>query len=297
MKKKILLFTATAGMLSIALLSNNSGPAGTTPVGGNRTGALASGTCADPGNGCHTQNTATLGSFSKIIDKANGWDVTTHGYIEGHTYTVTLQGTNVSKVNFGFQASALWDADQKQAGTLTATASQTAVRPTKLSLSSLDTTYVVEHTNKLPGTSGIINVNFDWTAPPVGTNKGAVKFWGVVNAVDGDATSAGDQVSASFNRTLANVTSVEDLRNTPNVKIWPNPLVGDNRLKIELKNAYTGAYTITAFDMSGRKMFTEKYTTNVMPFEYNTSNWTPGIYHLQIINDEGMTHTTPLIKY
>ncbi|WP_276135243.1 choice-of-anchor V domain-containing protein [Polluticoccus soli] len=294
MKKKILLFSVTAGMLSLALLSNNAGPAASNPPSdGNRTGAFTA-TCAAPG--CHTSNTSTVGSFKKIVDKTNGWDVTGFGYVEGHTYTVTLEGTNTAMDYFGFQACAIYEANQGNAGTLIATAAQTAVRSTKPTIAP-DTIKVVEHTGKILSSTGLLNVNFDWAAPPLGSNKGAVRFWGIVNAVDNNTMQTGDQVSAPFQKQFTNVTSVEDLQTTPNVKIWPNPLVGGDRLKIELKNAPTSQYTITAFDMSGRKLFTEVYSSNTIPFEYNTSDWAPGFYHIQIRNNEGMTHTTPLIKY
>lgn len=295
MKKKILLFSITTGMLSLALLSNDAGPAASNPLADrNRTGAFTA-TCAAPG--CHTSGgTSTVGDFKRIVDKANGWNVTDWGYIEGHTYTVTLEGTNTAMDYFGFQACAILQSNQGNAGTLTATAAQTAVRSTKPTIAP-DTIKVIEHTSKILATTGLLQVDFDWAAPAAGSNKGAVMLWGIVNAVDGTGTQTGDQVSQPFQHSFANVTSVENLNATPNVKIWPNPLVSGERLKIELKNAPTSQYTITAFDMSGRKLFTEVYTSNVMPFEYNTSDWAPGFYHIQVRNKEGMTHTTPLIKY
>jgi hypothetical protein len=199
-------------------------------------------------------------------------------------------------VNFGFQACVL-DVSQKQIGTLVAVAPQTIVRPTKLTVSSTDTVYVVEHSSPIAAPTHILNVNFEWKAPAVGAGKGAAKFWGIANATNGNGLSTGDTVSSGFSRNFANVTSVHDLGVTPGVTIYPNPLVGDANLKIKMENAPASEYTITAFDLQGRKLFTETYNSNGMPFEYNTSNWAPGMYHLQIINKEGLKHTTPLIKY
>lgn len=294
MKKKIILFSVAAGMLSLALLSNNAGPAASNGLAdGNRTGAFTA-TCAAPG--CHTASTTTIGDFKRIVDKANGWDVTNWGYIEGHEYTVSLEGTNTAMDYFGFQACALFQSNQGNAGTFTATAAQTQVKPTKPTIAP-DTIKVVEHSSKILASTGLFKVDFDWAAPPSGSNKGAVMFWGIVNAVDNNTTQTGDQVSQPFQQAFANVTSVVDPQATPTVKIWPNPLVSGERLKIELRNAPASQYSITAFDMNGRKLFTEVYSSNVIPFEYNTSDWAPGFYHIQIRNKEGMTHTTPLIKY
>lgn len=297
MKKKILLFTAIAGMLTVTLVSYNAGPAGTLMVDGNRTGAVGSGTCV--ASGCHSTTSATLGSFMKIVDKTTGWNVTTgFGYVEGHTYTITVNGTsptNPPKTNFGFQACVLLDPSQKPTTVPIATNVLTAVRPTKATGSN-DTIYVVEHKQKMMGLGGNFNVDFDWPAPAVGANKGSVKFWGIVNAVDNDGTAnAADQVSTTFSKVLANVTSVQDVAANTNVTVYPNPL--KDNMNIKLENAASGKYSITAFDMSGRKMMTDEFTYNSsVPFSYNTSNWPAGFYHVQLAKD-GMTHTTSLIKY
>jgi predicted CxxxxCH...CXXCH cytochrome family protein len=293
MKKKILLFTALTGMLTVTLLSNNLGPAKTSLIDGNRTGAVGSGTCA--ASGCHSTG-STLGTFAKIIDKNTGWNVTTgFGYVEGHTYTVTLNGVHSFKTNFGFQACVLYDADQKPSTKPIATNALTQVMPTKAT-GGTDTIWVVEHKQKMTGLGGNFNVDFDWPAPAVGANKGAVKFWGIVNAVNANtAADTGDHVSGTFTKVLANVTSVDDVAANTNVTVYPNPL--KDNLNIKLENPASGKYTITAFDMSGRKMMTEEFTYNSsVPFSYNTSSWAPGFYHVQLAKD-GMTHTTSLIKY
>ena len=107
MKKQILLFTLTAGMVSAVLMSSSGGAANGGL--GNRTGAKGS-TANCSGSGCHgAASTATTATIR--VDSAGGVEVTK--YVPGMTYTVTVTGAHASNNRFGFQFatnSALTDA-------------------------------------------------------------------------------------------------------------------------------------------------------------------------------------------
>ena len=294
MKQKIILFSTSVCMLGLALSSYNNGPALSSNGGLIVNGAPVQGakTCGQAT--CHTSaSSATAGSFIKMEDTTFGWtaDSKSMGYVQGHTYRVTLEGANPSYTRWGFQVCALTTSGAKNAGTMAAAMSQTAVRNVTVGT---DVINVVEHSSPLVSTSGVKQIQFYWTAPAA--TAGSVTLYGIVNAVSGDTppASTGDQVSAPFNLVLKDATSISEVLAKTEVTVFPNPL--RDQLNVSLGNGANGDYTITAFDLNGKKMFEEQYTYGGMPFTYNTSGWPAGMYHVQILKD-GMKHTTPVVKY
>jgi hypothetical protein len=143
---------------------------------------------------------------------------------------------------------------------------------------------LVEHTAPLPGTSGNYSTSFEWTAPAGG--GGAITFWGIINAVDGNNAYNNDRPSAGVSLVLQDATTVEAVTVENNFSTYPNPFTDD--LNIKTGNAAPGLYTVKAFDLYGKKIVEQD--VNVVPgastLALHTGTWASGCYLLQITKDD-----------
>jgi len=281
MKRSFLLFTAVAGLGYVTLSSYSSGPA--NGGAGNRTGSPGSnGTCASAG--CHSALSAnTTGQF--MVAEASSPTVPVTSYIAGHTYVIAVTGNNANKPNFGFQAIALKQSNNTQAGTITATDAKTHVASGFSAL--------IEH-NQPIGKAGVgYAVTFNWVAPAAGT--GAVKLYGIINAVNGDGTSNGDEPSNAFNTTLTEtLVSVKDIASNVKITAFPNPAVNDVNIKFE--NAENGIYTVKVMDVTGRTIQTEQVNISGSgSIVLQTANWASGLHFAQVMKD-GAQRMIPIVK-
>lgn len=272
--KKILLFSATIGIGSLALTSNSGGPG--AAGNGNRTGSTGTAANCSSG-GCHSASSAkTTGTFA-IRVKSSSAVVTDGKYLPGTVYVVTLAGINTTLLSkFGFQAT-VTKADKSLAGTLTATAAGTAVR-TSLSPN------VIEHSSTRTGTSGAYSVEFDWTAPAKGA--GTVTFYGIINAVNGNSSQdSGDEPSNGFTLSLTEGTpaSIAAAPVNSTVKIFPNPC--SNYLTVEGLSAKT--FTARVADLAGRVIINAQSEGTI-----DVAALQNGIYVLTITTDAGQQTST-----
>lgn len=193
MKKKLLLLPLVLGALYFVLSSYSSGLA----LSGATNGTGATGTT---GCSCHTSATTTTVAIE--LDTLGGGAVTT--YVPGGVYTIKMTGTNTSATSlpkFGFQLCAVKSVG---AGTGTATPIGTLAAtgtPASTHITTLSGIGIFEHSSALTATSGTGGSGttyvstIQWTAPAT-AGVGAAKFYGVVNAVNGTGTSAGDKYNA-----------------------------------------------------------------------------------------------------
>ena len=198
MKKKLLLLLPFILVIGyIGLSSYSSGPAF---VGGfDYTTSLG---CAT--SGCHTSSTST--SDTVYVDSA-GTRVT--HYVAGGHYTITIKGVNLTGAfllpKFGFQLEVVntagVTASTANAGTLATTGLPTSTHNV-VSSAGIN---IFEHSVAIPATSGggfsgsVYTESISWIAPASGF--GSVYVKGVLNAVNGDGTTSGDQVK--FANTVA----------------------------------------------------------------------------------------------
>ncbi len=272
MKKKILLFTLTAGMASIILQSNLSGPANGT--GGNRTGAKAS-TANCSSGGCHG---TTAGADARIWIDSAGTPVSQ--YTAGKTYNVKVVGSHATLSKFGFQFAAVsgTGASQVQAGTFAGIPSSVASH-TNSGLTLIEQTTQI---SKVSPADSFVK-SFTWTAPATGV--GTITLYLTVNAVDGDGNiSAGDgSDNATKTLTLYTPVSVKNIAATASVKAFPNPVA--DQLNIQVGNAYTN-YSIAVFDITGRNILNTTLDANATgSASINTSSWVPGMYKVVVANE------------
>jgi hypothetical protein len=283
MKQKTLLFSAFAGILYLTLSSNDIGPA--HAGNGDRTGRLGSTlTCAS--SNCHT---GTIGTTTCTIEiRRKDWGASSapvNGYILGKTYLVTVKGDNSSALpKYGFQLTAVNGSSTP--GTF-------GSFPANVGAKAVGSAMLVEHTMPLSGSSGLYQTTFEWTAPT--TTAGAITFWGIMNAVDGTGNENGDRTSASVSVVLADVTSVGNVTAENSINVYPNPFT--TKLNIKVENAAPGTYTVNAYDIHGKKLISNevRLTSANNEATLNTTEWSHGVYFVQIINGE-VQKTMQVIK-
>src|SRR5262249_53296148 len=148
-------------------------------------------TCAV--SGCHTGNpvNAAGGSVTIVgLPSSAGWT-------PGQTYPLNITIQRTGQRFFGFQLSAVSDATNQQAGTLTpgnarvqikCGAGPAATSTRQVSCSTEGAIQYAEHSNAQVVTSTYL---VNWTAPPT-AEIGTVRFNLAGNAANGDLTNQGD---------------------------------------------------------------------------------------------------------
>jgi hypothetical protein len=281
MKKQILLFTLSAGMIATVLMSNQGGAA--AGAGGNRTGAKAS-TANCSGGGCHGAISTATTTAAIRVDSAGGVQVTK--YVAGMTYTVTVTGTHTTLNSFGFQYAAVsgTGATQEQAGTFTAL-------PASVVSHSLSSLNIIEQSSAI---SGPLSKSFSWTAPATGV--GNVTMYLTVNAVDGSGGPNSADVGANVSKVLTQYTStsVPVVANNVTVSAFPNPVVGQLNVQV---GDITGAYTVAVYDITGRSVATTSVAAGnvAATTSFNTTNWAPGAY-MVVVESEGNRTVQQVVK-
>jgi hypothetical protein len=152
-----------------------------------RNGILgANNTCASAG--CHVGNAVNAPGGSVTIDglPATGW-------VAGQTYPLTVTVQRSSARIFGFQLSAVFDANNQQAGVLAAgnprvqvICGRVAPANVEVSCGTAGAIQFAQHFNAQVVTSAYL---VNWTAPAAG---GTVRFNVAGNAANGDASNTGD---------------------------------------------------------------------------------------------------------
>lgn len=287
MKKRSLLFTASAALLYLTLSSYSGGPA--LNGEGNKTGSPgSSGTCAT----CHTGGSslpATTGSI-ELRKKIWGASSTPVTYYEaGETYIVTLKGTNSasSLTHFGFQFTALKDADNSAVGTYGNLGTNVHGVPAT-------SPNLVEQSAAIgKNGSGDYEVSFEWTAPASG--EGAVTLYAIINAVNNTGSTMDDKPSSTISLALKDVTGVSEISNTISFKAYPNPV--QNTLNLEVDNADPGTYFINVYSSTGALVYQTQNVVNTLTStkSIDLSGVTPGMYYVKVSKD-GNSTTIPVLK-
>lgn len=137
-------------------------------------------------SGCHSDFPINTGAAELSVSIGSG--ITP--YELGKTYPITVSVSDPGLVRFGFQAVALKNSDNANAGTIKLLEPQrTQIIPGYGTLSDRKyITYTFEGTSAF--SSGLGKWTFEWTAPA--TNEGAVTFYIASIAANNDGTDAGD---------------------------------------------------------------------------------------------------------
>eukprot|EP01012_Entosiphon_sulcatum_P065229 TRINITY_DN94132_c0_g1_i1.p1 TRINITY_DN94132_c0_g1~~TRINITY_DN94132_c0_g1_i1.p1 ORF type:complete len:285 (-),score=22.18 TRINITY_DN94132_c0_g1_i1:324-1178(-) len=283
MTKKVLLTTALTALTFITLTSNKTGPA--SNGNGNKTGGPGSGgqTCAMPG--CHTSGIGTTtGAFEvrkRFKPDSNG---IVNSYLPDSLYTVKLSGTHPTLTKYGFQLEVLKLSDSADAGTIS------NLGP-KVQSKTVGGRTILEHTDTISATT--MSITFVWKAPA--KNSGQVRFYGIVNATNGDGTNANDKPSSTIIQGLAESLNTPYLANETRLIIYPNPVAG--MLNINRASIGNGIYQLQVINNNGQVVSTTATTVNngTLDYNLNTSALSAGLYMLQVLYN-GQQQVVPFIK-
>jgi len=253
--------------------------------------------------GCHT-----LGTTTTVAIELDSMGTPTTHYKGGLMYTVKITGTNTSTTSlpkFGFQLGSIKGSVSSvtpiNAGTWTAPyPTGTAYRAPSAGNFVVG---LVEQTSSLTATTGTGGAGttyvktFNWTAPAAGT--GTVSFWGVVNAVNADASNSGDKYNTNhkvinewpLSIGIAELSSAGNF----NFSLFPNPATSQINLTYHLEKQ--SAVVVSIHDLAGKQLLELKNGTmeaGEQNFTANISNLIKGIYFITL-NIDGNTSSKKLI--
>lgn len=276
--KKALLFSASLCIAYLCFTSYSIGPiaGGAGNLSGSEgSSSCSGGTCHPPSNALFTYASA-LGIASLYSNPSATYPVL-GSYVPGTKYWVKiLAGNRKPLPKFGFQASCVSGTTTKvNAGNIEAIAgSFTAVRP--------GTIKVIEHTKALSATSFQYVSVFEWTAPPAGT--GDVTFYVVVNAVNDDGLSTGDEPSGAMTQIFKeNTSSSVKIKSNIASKIYPNPCNDVLNIETASKNKLMSS----VYDLAGRQVIAPSHQNNI-----DVSSLTAGFYLLRLNTEDGQQTAT-----
>lgn len=283
MTKKVLLTTAFTALTFITLTSNKTGPA--TNGQGNKTGGPGSNgeTCGMAG--CHTSGIGTTtGAFEVRKRFKPDSNAIVNSYMPDSLYTVKFTGTHLTLTKFGFQLEVVKLSDSTNAGTIS------NLGP-KVQSKTVGGRTLLEHTDTIAGAQ--MSITFVWKAPT--KNSGQVRFYGVINAVNGDGTNANDKPSSTIIQGLAESLNTPYLINESSLSIYPNP--ANAILNIKRLSADNGSYEMQIINNSGQVVSTTNTEVNngVLEHSINTSSLASGLYVLRIAHN-GEQQVMPFIK-
>lgn len=320
MKKRILLFTAIAGII---YLSTSSYREGTASFSGSAhydcTGAETASTLNGI-SGCY-KNSACHNSTSSFqipvgieVDTMGG-SATPGDYVPGASYTIKVSGGNnyasgYTLPYFGFQCAVIKGASAQATPQNAGVLQQTGL-PARVHYAAANPSYyvlnLVENSDTLACTPGAAPnnifggytstyaVSFNWTAPPVGT--GTISVWAALCAVNGNNAADNTDSWNTHQITLTErTTSVPNISENTAIIVYPNPF--SSQFKLQLNNAVSGNYKLKVYNLSGRILVNESLLVNGSAFEtsINTGNWAPGFYGIQVVNKDGAQRIIPVIK-
>ena len=282
MKRSILLFSFTAGILFISLSSYQSGPAAGGE--GNRT---TSGTNATCGGGCHGANNTNTVITLTLKDGAT---TVTNGMYKANTlYTVTIAAANSTApvpAKYGLQLTAV-NATGGQAGILTASG---ALHTSNFSTGGLT---VVEQSSAIIATAGSATMpSFSWLSPAAGTDS--VAFHVIVNAVNGDnIQDAGDHASTAKFSFTREPLAIDEFFDDIEVTAFPNPVRGNLNVRL---GATTKSAAVSLVSINGttilRQLISEADKGEVT---IDMLDYPSGLYFLHIA-EGNIKRMLPVVK-
>lgn len=283
MTKKVLLTTALTALTFITLTSNKTGPA--TNGQGNKTGGPGSGgqTCGMAG--CHTSGIGTTTGAIEVRKRFKpDSNTVVNSYIPDSFYTVKFTGSHTTLTKYGFQLEVLKLNDSSDAGTIS------NLSP-KVQSKSVSGRTILEHTDTMSGTQ--LTVSFTWKAPA--KNSGQVRFYGIINAVNGDGTNANDKPSSTIMIGLAESLNTPSLAKENRFSVYPNP--ASEVLNIKRLSTDNGSYEMQIINNCGQVVSTSKTNVNngLLEHSINTAALASGLYMLRIMYN-GEQQVMPFIK-
>ncbi|OSZ81762.1 hypothetical protein CAP35_00400 [Chitinophagaceae bacterium IBVUCB1] len=285
MIKKALLYSLSFLLCTVVFMSNKPGSA--TSGNGNKTGGPGSNgeNCAKPG--CHSSGAgATTGGFEVRKKFQPDSNAVVNSYLPDSLYLVRLSGTHTTLSKFGFQLQAVKISDSSDVGVYSALGS-------KVQVVTVGGRKLLEHTDTITKSGANVNITFTWKAPA--KNSGQVRFYGILNAVNGDGLPANDQPSNTIVFALAESLNIPYNTHAGSIKVYPNPAT--DVFTIENKYTANGAYEIMVLNSTGQLIAQNKLTVqnNLLKYQMATTNWQSGLYFIRLSHN-GREEITTIVK-
>lgn len=84
-----------------------------------------------------------------------------------------------------------------------------------------------------------------------------------------------------------------------NFTIFPNPAIGNTKVKLGFKNLPVGRYNLAIVDALGRIIQTEEFYYSPLVFayrEYNVSGFAQGVYFVKVLGEKNFKTTISFLK-
>ena len=257
---------------TLVLLGNKNGRAsqsqsGNTGAPGDETQGGQPKTCI----ACHSQSSILASVAVSVLDSSN---TPVTQYIPGKLYTarvtITASGNNLN--GYGFQMIGLRDSNNSDLDGFS------DVNPNNYKIATIPGGRTYAEHNNISDTN-IFDVR--WTAPPTGT--GSVTLYAAGNGVNANGTSSGDGSGFGSVKLTELVSSSQNLEGAlARIALQPNPVQSTAVLK--LKQLDAGVYQISAFDISGKTVWSSQQTLpegdSILSF--STAEWLPGVYFIRL---------------
>jgi hypothetical protein len=302
MKKGILLITIIAG---IGLYSFVNGPgANGYDCTGAETGLGNPTGCATGPTGCHNTIANPDVELSLKIDSAGA---PISFYTPGVVYTLTVTGKNHIEGShlpkFGFQVGVIRGITPGPM-VLNAGLLQDLYLPAGLRYKGANTASfrinMVEHVYPLPVTTGsgdtgsTYKESFTWKAP-VGADT--VSVWAAMLLANGDNGASYDAWKTHHITVMRKPipAGVPGELSAFSMIAVPNPVY--NTVQLMFSNASTGAYSVSVYDLFGKKITSQEVLVNTLSHNItiDASSWAPGLY-VAVAEKDGARHIIQFVK-
>jgi hypothetical protein len=229
---------------------------------------------------CHNGGSYNSSTKIELLNEAGTAAVTRYEPTKNYTIRVTVTAGAGTPVGFGFQ---MIDIRKSNSANVKGFLAQQAsgIRITTLTSGAQANRAYAEHSAwSVPN---IFNVK--WKAPAVGT--GAVVFYVVGNAVNGNNDISGDNGTSSVNIEFAEMTSsVNELANAVQISVYPNPTTEGVMLQVASKKAQQLQVRIS--DISGKTIVAENWSLQVgdNSKNLNVAHLPKGAYMVQLVDNQ-----------
>ncbi len=147
----------------------------------------------------------------------------------------------------------------------------------------------------VPGEAGCMDVtacNFNVNAV---TDDGSCLFTGQF-CDDGDSTTADDAIDAACNCVGTVITGISDGKGGSFYKIFPQP--AEEEVTIQYFSPYSTQCQLRVFQTTGEMMQSTTWSmqSGANSLTLNLSDWSSGMYWMQMIDEKGRVNQTPLLK-
>ncbi|MEZ5017728.1 MAG: choice-of-anchor V domain-containing protein [Flavipsychrobacter sp.] len=226
---------------------------------------------------CHssTSNNNTL-PIIIVVNKSTGDTIKNGTYNPGVTYTIIVGGVHPTAQRFGFILAAL-----DSVGPNLFYREGFFSNPIPASATHTNSGFIFAHTATL-GAPGGFSASVDWTAPNAG--KGLITLFLVVNSVNWNGASSGDEWDKTRLDLVESPVSVNTVAPKVDISIYPNPAT--NRLYFN--GVGNTSYNYSVYSLSGSIVSKGQLKNSI-----DVSTLSSGVYFLKLY--DGKTNTTTLM--